>query len=406
MTRILRNARLRDGRLVDVVIVGATIASVVDAATLEVPGAEVDDLGGMLLVPAATEPHAHLDKAFTADRVVNESGDLLGAIVAWSAYCTSVDPADTAQRAEQAALAALTRGITAMRTHVDVGDGLDLKSVMAVLEVRERLAGLMDLQIVPLVSAPTTGRAGAEQRARLVEAIDMGVDVVGGCPHLEDEPRAAIEFFVGLAAERGVLVDLHVDETQDPSVLTLRDVAHVVRDHDMAGRAAASHCVSLGVQPPEVQLEIAEQCALAGVSIVALPQTNLFLQSRAVSSNQLRGLTPIALLRAAGVNVAGGADNVQDPFNTMGRSDPMETAALLVMAGHLSPDDAYRLVSEDARTALAMPAVDVVEGSPAELLAISATNVREAIAFAPGSRRVYHAGRLVASSSETVRIHR
>lgn len=162
------------------------------------------------------------------------------------------------------------------------------------------------------------------------------------------------------------------------------------------GGVTASHCVSLGVQEPTVQAEVAEEVAAAGVSIVTLPQTNLYLQARGITSSAPRGLTAIRPLLDAGVNVAGGADNLQDPFITVGRADPLETAALLVMAGHLTPEDAYAAVSSSARQALGLLPVALTPGSPAELLAVASRSVRVAVADAPPDRMVFAKGRLIA----------
>jgi cytosine deaminase len=405
---LLKNARLADGRAVDVHCADGRIVAVVDAGTVAIdadPDAVVHDLGGMLLLPAPAEPHAHLDKAFTADRVRNPTGDLLGAIEAWTAHRGLLEPADIEARAERAALVSLANGLTAIRTHVDLGADIGPRAVEAVMAVRERLTGLIDIQVVPLVAPPVTGLAGANQRARLRDAIEMGAHVVGGAPYIDPNPRDAIDALVAVAAEHRVYVDLHTDETIEESVLTLRDYAEVVATYGDDVLAAASHCVSLGVQPIDVQREVAAAVARAGMSVIALPQTNLFLQSRGIVTSSPRGLTAIATLREAGVNVAGGADNLQDPFNTVGRADPMETAALLVMAGHLDAADAFGLVASASRVAMGLEPVAIEAGSPAELLAIDAVSLREAVASAPGTRRVFHRGQLVASSDQTVRLH-
>jgi len=160
------------------------------------------------------------------------------------------------------------------------------------------------------------------------------------------------------------------------------------------------------MQTPEVQAEVAREVAAAGISVFPLPQTNLFLQGRDHPTATPRGLTAIRALRDAGVLVAAGADNVQDPFNPVGRSDPLETAALMVMAGHQLPDDAYRMVSNDVREGIGMPRLSVEAGSPADLLVIDAASPREAIAAAPMSRRVYRRGVLVASADQQTTIHR
>ncbi|MFZ8999356.1 MAG: amidohydrolase family protein, partial [Ilumatobacteraceae bacterium] len=157
----------------------------------------------------------------------------------------------------------------------------------------------------------------------------------------------------------------------------------------------------LGVQPVDVQEAVAAEVAAAGISIVPLPQTNLFLQGRDHPVSTPRGLTAIPALRAAGVLVAAGADNVQDPFNLVGRSDPLETAALLVMAGHVLPDDAYDMVSNAVRVAMRLAPVRFESGDPADFVAIDAPSVRGAIADAPADRVVFHRGRVVAESHTT-----
>jgi cytosine deaminase len=403
-TSLLRNARLTDGRVVDVRVADGLVASVDAAGSATADADVVHDLDGLLLLPAPAEPHAHLDKAYTADRVPNPTGDLLGAILAWRSSYGMLTVEDIAARAERAALASLANGLTAIRTHVDLGPDIGLRAIEALVGVRDRLADLVNIQIVALTAPPVTGLAGADQRARLRDALDLGADAIGGAPYLDPEPRAAHAELIELAMARGKPIDLHTDETLEADVLTLVDYAEIITSSGGSIGAAASHCVSLGVQPAKAQAAVADAVARAGVSVITLPQTNLFLQSRGVPTAAARGLTAISALRAAGVNVAGGADNLQDPFNTVGRADPMETAALLVMAGHLDPMVAYELVTSAARIAMGLPPVSIAAGAPAELIAVDALNTREAIASAPGTRIVFHNGRLVARTTHTVEI--
>jgi cytosine deaminase len=395
---LLQRARLADGRLVDVRVDGERIADVGP----DLPPAASDravELDGHVLLPAAAEPHAHIDKAFLADRIPNERGDLDGAIEAVLAHREVFTVEDIAERAERAARVMLMNGVTAIRTHADVMSDHGLRSVEGLVRARERLAGVVELQIVALMGWPVTGAAGAEHRAMLREAIAIGADVVGGCPHLEPEPVAATETLLFIAAELGRPIDLHSDEQLNPDVLYVRDFAAQVTATGFAHGAVASHCVSLGVQPADRQAQVAAELAAAGIAVVTLPQTNLYLQGRAHPTATPRGLTALRPLLDAGVTVAGGADNLQDPFNPLGRADPLETAALLVLAGHLSPGEAYHAVSTAARTAIGLPEVAVAPGSPAELVAIPAASLREAIAFAPGPRVVVHRGVIVAPST-------
>jgi len=285
-----------------------------------------------------------------------------------------------------------SNGYRFVRTHADLTTEHGLRSVEALGEVRRRVGDLIDIEIVALCDWPVVGPAGAVKRSLLHDALDAGADLVGGCPHLEEggDIRGATEVFLQIATDHGVGVDLHTDETLDPDVLGLVDLAELV----LAGfehPVTASHCVSLGVQDARRQGEIAELVATAGISVIALPHTNLFLQGRG-EVPMPRGLTAVAALRAAGVNVAAGADNLQDPFNPVGRACPFETAGLMIMSGHLLPDDAWASVTDNAAVATNAGVVACTPGSPADLVAIRAGTVREAIAFGSPDRLVWRGG--------------
>ena len=318
-----------------------------------------------------------------------------GAVAAWHAYRPQLSVDDIAERAERAARMMLTNGITAIRTHVDVSDDVGTRGIEALARVKQALAGLVDLQVVALVSLPTSGRDGDGNRAALRDAMDAGADVVGGCPHLDPDPLACLDVCSSLATELGRPLDLHTDEHLDPEHLDLRDLAAWRRATGFDLPTVASHCVSLGVQDIGTQQKVAVEVAEAGVAVVTLPQTNLFLQGRNHRTAMPRGLTALRPLLEAGVTLAAGADNLQDPFNLMGRGDPFETASLLVSAGHLSPSEAWHAVTAGARSALGLPPVSVAVGSPAELLAVRASTLREAMAFAPPARVVIHRGVIV-----------
>lgn len=336
---------------------------------------------GYIVLPAFVEPHAHLDKAFLAERVENPTGDLMGAILAMEAARSTITLADTIERAERAARLLAANGCTAIRSHVDLTLVGGLMSVEALIDVRERLRGLVEIQVAALCAWPSIGPEGADQRALMREAIAMGVDVVGGCPHLESDPAAANDGLLTLAAEGGLPVDLHTDETLNPSMLALEDLAERVVATGFAHHVAASHCVTLILQSEARQREISEKVAAAGISVIALPHTNLFLLGRDCQVAMPRGVTAVRALQAAGVNIAAGADNLQDPFNPVGRADPLETAALMIMTAHVLPGDALKMVTTNARQALGL-------GPTTDKMAVRAATVREAIAFGPADRRL------------------
>ncbi len=381
----------------DVLIIDGVIADVAPTISIVVGGAPdvTVDLRGHLLLPAAVEPHAHLDKAFLAERAVNATGDLAGAIDTMISLADTTDVHDIVERAERAARLMAANGYVAVRTHADATGHNGTRNVEALAEVRRRVADVIYVEIVALAGTPVVGPHGADHRALLRDALDTGADLVGGCPHLEDDGdiAGATDVLLEIAAGAGADVDLHTDETLDADVMGLEVLAAQV----LAGfphRVTASHCVSLGQRNRSEQQRIAELVAAAGIGVVTLPQTNLWLGGRDRQPVP-RGLTAVDALRAAGVAVAAGADNLQDPFNPMGRACPFETACLMVLVAHDLPTTAWESVSMYARRVLGRAGGTITSGSAADLLAVPATSLRQAIAEGPGGRRVFRAGREV-----------
>lgn len=396
MADLVLAGALLDGRLVDVVLGDGKITAVLPAGTGS--GTSREELDGRLLLPALGEPHAHLDKAYLADDVANPDGDLAGAVAAMRAAWPALAEGDVEGRAGRAVRALVSSGCTAIRTHVDATAEAGLRPVEALLSVREELGHLCTLEIAAL-SHPLTGPDAVATRSVLLAALDAGVDVVGGAPHLEEDPAAALRWVLDVAAERGLPVDVHLDEVLDPAADHLPLLAREVDVRGLGGRVTASHCVSHGLFPPEYQREVGRMLAGAGVAVVSLPRTNLFLQARRIEQATPRGLAGVRALLDAGVVVAGGGDNLEDPFSPVGQADPLEAAALLVLAAHVGVDEALVAVSAAARRVMGLEPVAPGVGDPAELVAIRARSVREAVAARPSDRVVVHEGRVVARSS-------
>jgi len=391
---LLRGAALADGSRADVRVRGERIEAVAGAGALEAgDGEAILDLSGHVLLPAPAEPHAHLDKAFTADRFATPAPDLLTAIERWHDHRRGLSVDDIAQRARTAALATLARGATAIRSHVDVGEGIGVRGAEALVAVRDELRGLVDVQVVAL-AYPLAGEEGADNRRLLCEAAELGIDLIGGAAHVTPDPTGDLDAALEIASRYGLGVDLHTDERLEASE-GLEQLAQRC-SAGFRGPATASHCVSLGMRPPDAQAAVAAAVASAGVGVVTCPLTNLLLQGRELPAATPRGLTAIGALMSAGVVVAGGGDNVQDVFNPIGCGDPLHTAQLLVAAGQLDVQTAYRLVSDAARRVMGLPEVRIAAGSPAELLAVAGRSLREAIATATEDRIVLRGDRVLA----------
>jgi cytosine/creatinine deaminase len=389
---IVRSALLSDNSIVDIGIKDGQILEIVASATAINSYTEDVDASGYVVLSSFVEPHAHLDKAFLADRVHNPAGDLMGAIEGLEKVRDTLTTQDTINRATRAALLMSRNGVTAIRTHADTTKSGGLDSVLALLEVKRQCAHFIDIQVAALMEWPLTGAEGASRRALTRDAIDAGVDVIGGCPHLDPDPEGAIDFLLETAVNAGVPLDLHADENLRPDSVDLEHLAHAVLSNGIQHQIAASHCVSLSTREEHDIHRIAEMVARAGISVISLPQTNLYLQARGVQSNSPRAITPIHALRRAGVNVAAGADNLQYPFNLVGRADPLEIASLLMTASHLSTAEAIESVTTNSSLIVTGEKQLLAVGSPANLVGIPSTTVREAIAMGPPDRFVVYGG--------------
>ena len=398
----LHSARTVSGEIVDVWI-DTTSGLITRVTSGEIHPADTAtpsiDLEGYVLTAGFVEPHAHLDKAFLADRVDNPEGDLMGAIIGLDAIRSTITFDDIVNRATQAAIALSHNGVTAIRTHADVTLEGGLTPLLALLETKRRCAHFIDIQVAMLLEWPLTGEQGKLRQALALDAIAAGADIIGGCPHLDENPAQAVDILLQLAHDHNLPLDLHADENLRPTSHDLETLADMALRTSPTVPLNASHCVALSVHSDTDIERIADKVAQASISVTALPQTNLFLQSRDDRARKLRAITPIDVLRTHGVTVAAGADNVQDPFNPVGRLDPLETASLLVMAAHQSTHNAYDMVTSSAAAVFYGQPRTVEVGHIADLVAVPALNARQAIAMGPAQRIVIKHGKLLTSET-------
>ncbi|WP_033214087.1 hydrolase [Kitasatospora phosalacinea] len=374
---LLTGARLLDGRVVDVRISGDRIQAVGTVGSLGplpampgqptvTTGARID-LSGYLLLPAPAEPHGHHDSAFSA-ALPEPAGD---------------GPAELVRRATESALTSLGYGATAQRTHVRIGDVHGLGRLEAVLTARQSLRGLAELQAVAMPRL-LTGRAGADGRALLRDALKLGADAAGGCPDLDPDPVGYVHVLLEAAADADCPVDLHTNAADQAQ---LARVVAALAPH--RPRVALGPCSAL---PPGG----AGVLAHAGIRVVCLPQNGgcTGLEGHPI------GLRPSLVREFAHARVAltAGSGALRDASNPVGRADPLDAARLLAASGALSPEAAYDAVSAQARATLGLPPVRVDAGFPAELLAVRGDSLTGALSGGH-SRLVVHCGRIVSRTS-------
>lgn len=391
---------MTDGAMVDMTVDDGVISSI---EPRRIRG-DVD-MDGRLVLGSFAEPHAHIDKAFLAERVQNPTHDLLGAIRALEEARPTITPDDTYERAMRALRLYASNGTSRVRTHADTMDQNGLDSVRALLAAKRDAASFIDVQVAMLLSWPVSGNEGRSNRQLAEEAISEGVDVVGGCPHLDPDPPSATRYFVKLALDSGLPLDLHTDENLRETSNDLEDLVRAVEELGSPVHVAASHCVTLSLRPGKEQARISQRVASARIHVIALPQTNLFLQGHGSTTAVPRAITPVNILRENGVSVSAGGDNLQDPFNLMGRGDALETASLLVVAGHVTPDDALHAVAEGAHLGINCPPDSVRVGARANFVGIRAATVREAIALGSSDRVAVHGGAVFNNKNETESKH-
>ncbi|MCW5603049.1 MAG: amidohydrolase family protein [Burkholderiales bacterium] len=257
------------------------------------------------------------------------------------------------QRGERVAEWAIRHGVGALRTHADVDDIVGLRHVEAALELKSTFADRLAIQVAAFQPGSVSLDDGKSWR-KLEEALHAGCDAIGGATGNRGlDASALMDRMLRLAADRDAMVDLHLDETLDPAVQNLPGLARLARQYGLEGRVAASHCCSLSVAPPDARAETIRLAAEARIHVIALPLTNLYLQGR---ESGLRGIAPVSELLAAGINVACGSDNVQDPFLPAGNADPLLAAQTLgIAAGLADPDYLVEAVTLRAARAIGLP---------------------------------------------------
>lgn len=375
------NARLR-GRegLHRIELDGARIAAItMQPAPADAAGDELDATGN-LVVPPFVEPHIHLDATLTAGEPAwNMSGTLFEGIERWAERKALVTHEDTKTRAKKAIDMLVEHGIQHVRTHVDVTDPT-LAALKAMLEVREETRHLIDLQIVAFPQEGIESYPGG--RELMAEAIALGADVVGGIPHFEntrEQGVSSIKFLMDLAERTGCLVDVHCDETDDPQSRFLEVLAEEARVREMGERVTASHTTAMGSWDNAYCSKLFRLLKRSRINFVSCPTESIHLQGRFDTYPKRRGLTRVAELDRAGLNVCFGQDSIVDPWYPLGNGNILRIleAGLHIchMLGYADLQRALDLVTgHSARTLQLGERYGLEVGRPANLLILSAAS--------------------------------
>ena len=368
---------IKDGRIVTI------------AANLPETATHEWDLAGRVVIPGLVDAHTHLDKSYVP--TLNHSGTLWEAITIWRQYKVTRTKADIQQTVRRALQTAIANGITAMRSHIDVEVAGDLQTVEVILEMREAMRGQIDLQLVALGYA-----SNPESRATMASALALGVDLVGGAPALSADPTADLQATFALAEQTGKGLDLHIDETEDPQMLCLEQLADYASAHGLHGQVTAGHCCSLAFVDEATLDRVIDKVAQAGLNIITLPSCNLVLMGRAQRPTP-RGVTPVQTFLARGVNISAASDNVHDPFNPFGNYDLLQMANLNAHVAHLSGEaqiyESLQMVTTRPAATLRLIDYGIHAGASADLVVLDTTSVLAAVTDVPPRLATFKRGR-------------
>jgi cytosine deaminase len=403
MDLLVRNATLPDGRNgIDVLAQAGRIAAI--GPQLPAPeGTPVLDAQGYLLSPPFVDAHFHMDATLSHGLPrVNASGTLLEGIALWGELKPLLTQEALVERALQYCDWAVARGLLAIRTHVDVCDAR-LLAVEALLQVREQVKPYLDLQLVAFPQDGVLRSTGALHN--LTRALDLGVDVVGGIPHFERtmaDGAESVRLLCEIAATRGLRVDMHCDESDDPLSRHIETLAFHTQRLGLHGRVTGSHLTSMHSMDNYYVSKLLPLIAEAQVHAVANPLINITLQGRHDIYPKRRGMTRVPELMAAGVNVAFGHDCVMDPWYSFGSADMLEAAHMGLHVAQMTSQAQVRqcfdAVTSNAARVLGLEGYGLEPGCHADFVLLQAHSPGEAIRLRATRLAVVRRGQIVAQT--------
>ena len=399
---LVKNATLPDGRTgIDIGCSKGKIVALENGISAE---AKVTiDANGWLVAPPFVDPHFHMDATLSLGNPrMNVSGTLLEGIALWGELKKLQSIEDIVERALKYCDLATSMGIGAIRSHVDTCDD-ELKGVQALLEVREQVKDYLDLQLVAFPQDGVLRDPTALENT--IRALDMGVDIVGGIPHFErtmQQGADSVKLLCELAAERGLMVDMHCDESDDPLSRHIETLAYETKRLGLQGRVAGSHLTSMHSMDNYYVSKLIPLIVEAEVHAIPNPLINIMLQGRHDTYPKRRGQTRVRELRDAGITVGFGSDCVMDPWYSLGRADMLDVAFMGLHVGQLSSREdmawCFQAVTENSAKIMGLDGYGIAVGCNANFNILQAQNSIEAVRLRAHRINIIRQGRVIASN--------
>ena len=403
---IIKNASLTDGQTgIDIACRNGKIAALERDITADAK--EVIDAAGYLVSPPFVDPHFHMDATLSLGTPrMNVSGTLLEGIALWGELKEVQSIEDIVQRALQYCELAVAKGIGAIRSHVDTCDD-KLTGVQALLEVREQVKDCLELQLVAFPQDGVLRDPTAMQNT--IRALDMGVDVVGGIPHFERtmaDGAESVRLLCEIAAERGLMVDMHCDESDDPLSRHIETLAFETQRLGLQGRVTGSHLTSMHSMDNYYVSKLIPLIVEAQVHAVPNPLINIMLQGRHDTYPKRRGQTRVREMRDAGIIVGFGSDCMMDPWYSLGKADMLDVAFMGLHVGQLSSraDMAwcFDAVTLNSARIMGLDGYGVAKGCEANFVLLQAHETIDALRLRAHRIAVVRKGRVVSRSDPQI----
>lgn len=382
MDLILRNARIvgqRDGAPVDIGIDKGRIVAIQPG--LAASGRELD-LGGRLVSPGFVETHIHLDKSCILDRCKAEKGDLEEAIGEVAKAKKAFTPEDVYQRAKRTLEKCILNGTTHMRTQLEVDPGIELRGLEGVLAVINEYKWAIDVEICIFPQEGLLNNPGTDEL--MVEALKRGGKVVGAAPYTDTNPKGQMDRVFEIAREFDIDVDMHLDFGPNPDELDLTYVCELTDKYKCGGRVTIGHVTKLSAARPELFAKAAKRMADAGVALIVLPSTDLYLMGRHMDHNVMRGVTAAHKLLHAGVNCALSTNNVLNPFTPFGDCSLIRMANLYAnicqVGARSDVRECFNMITERSARLMRLKDYGIAVGNSADLVVLDCQDPETAVA--------------------------
>jgi len=399
---LVKNATLPDGRTgIDIGCSKGKIVALENGISAEAK--DTIDAKGWLVAPPFVDPHFHMDATLSLGNPrMNVSGTLLEGIALWGELKKLQSIEDIVERALKYCDLATSMGIGAIRSHVDTCDD-ELKGVQALLEVRKQVKDYIDLQLVAFPQDGVLRDPTALENT--IRALDMGVDIVGGIPHFErtmQQGADSVKLLCELAAERGLMVDMHCDESDDPLSRHIETLAYETKRLGLQGRVAGSHLTSMHSMDNYYVSKLIPLIIEAEVHAIPNPLINIMLQGRHDTYPKRRGQTRVRELRDAGITVGFGSDCVMDPWYSLGRADMLDVAFMGLHVGQLSSREdmawCFQAVTENSAKIMGLDGYGIAVGCNANFNILQAQNSIEAVRLRAHRINIIRQGRVIAAN--------